>query len=173
MIESLEVCKTKHHGTVEQVECCYQVCLKFWEKIKNIAIQNTFSSLTDEIEFYKSLKPAFTSEIEYYGLVYHAHLFRPDLWGNLLGFFLRESQRLPNFIKENYDFYCYYKNQREDLDHAYFTKTAEDSENITIAKAYDIYGSVVSGADHLVATILSLEKYHQYVQLEIEKIGKL
>lgn len=171
MINALDVCKNKAGNYLEQVECCYQVCSKSWGKIKAIAIHYTFKSLTEEIEFYKLLKPSFTSEIEYYGLVYHAELFKPAGAENLLEFFIREERRLKKFIDENKSFYSYYKSGRTDKDEEYFTRADEDLINFSHTRVYDIYDSVVSRYDHIVTAIISLEKYNAYVRMEMEKIS--
>ncbi len=170
MIDALETCKNKDGDFRTELECCYQICNSFWGEIKSWVVHFTFSSIDEEIEFFKLLKPAVTAELEYYGLIYQAELFKPADMGELLCFYYREAKRYSKFIKDHKDFYCYFKSGREDKDDEYYSRIDEDFVNYNRVKVYDIYHCMVSKYDCLVARYLSLLKYCRYLKSQIQEL---
>lgn len=166
MKRKLAVLESEKGNRTKQIESCYQLASAVWDDLKVIADNFSFRSVASEIEFYKCLKPSFTSEIEYYRLVYHALLFKPEDDIVLKPFWDRESRRLERFITEHQDFYLYYKSGQVDKDEEYFTRLDEDCVDFSQVRIFDIGSSIVSKKDHLVSMILSLEKYDVYVKEE-------
>jgi len=168
MIDALEVCKDKNGDVRVELECCYQICNSFWGEIKSWVVHFSFSSVEEEIEFFKKLKPSVTAEIEYYGLIYQLELFKPAEANELLPFYYREAKRYSRFIKDHKDFYLYYKSGRVDKDQEYFCRIDEDEINYNLVKVYDIYHCIISKYDYLLARYLSLVKYCNFLKRQIQ-----
>jgi hypothetical protein len=124
-----------------------------------------FASTEEEIQFFKWVKPKFTCEIEYFRLLYHAELFLPEDEKDWTGFWKREAERLSRFITENREFWEYIKRDFVDNDAQYFTwaKTDRQDSEVIVQR-----GEVVSTHDHLVASLLALEKYNEYVRRKLQ-----
>jgi len=170
MIDALEVCKNKNCDFMKELECSYQICHSFWEEIKLWVEHFSFSSKPEEIEFFKYLKPAVTAEIEFYGLIYQCELFKPADTEGLLPFYYREAKRYARFLKDNMDFYNYYKSGTADKDEEYFCRIDEDHINYNRVKIYDIYHCVVSKYDCQITGYISLRKYCVYLKVQIKKL---
>ncbi len=170
MTNKLKACKTANACTLVKLENCYQVCFYTWVTISEIASKHTFDSLDTEIEFFKVLKPSFTSEIEYYSLLYNSALFKPDFSNDIISFWKRESSRLERFISKNKAFYDYYKNCETDMDEIYFTKLDEEAIDFTQCSLYDYYGNAISAKDNLVAGILSHKRFCAYTLKQLSFI---
>src|SRR6202040_4359461 len=98
-------------------------------------------SKEDEIEFYKKVKPLFKSQIEFYNLLYQAEIFKPhDEAGTMKEFWILEQQKLDRFIKDNSDFYIYYKNQVTNQDEEYFLSGAGENERGKTIYTDDLIG---------------------------------
>ena len=53
----------------QEIECCFHICNNYWGQVRERLIHYEFNTRHDEIEFFKIIKPLFTSQIEYYGLI--------------------------------------------------------------------------------------------------------
>ena len=149
---------------LKEIECCFQMATRYWAILKYDLIKHEFGSRDEEVRFFKEIKPLFTGEIEYYSLLYHAELFLVDtVKEDQLMFLERQSQRLEKFSQEHDEFYACYKSGCTAHDRDWFVRTREDQESINGNKGYDREEKATSSHDHLVASLLALERYHDYV----------
>jgi hypothetical protein len=155
MEREIEKCRADsgdERDTIISIECCFNIALKYWSEIQMGIEAVQFDSSLAEIDYYKTVKPLFRSQIEYYNLLYQAELLRPGVQAEIKEFWLKEQQRLDRFVQSNRAFYDYYKSGARHLDEAYFLSlTYKDSQG------YPIYH------DDLIAMILALERYMIFV----------
>jgi hypothetical protein len=159
MRREIEKCSHSAVGdpdTMASIECCFNIALKYWSEIQMGIEAVQFDSSLDEIDYYKTVKPLFKSQIEYYNLLYQAELLRPKEISELKEFWLREQQRFNKFIQDNHEFYTYYKSGAINLDEDYFLATG-----FTDYQANPLY------YDNVIALILALERYMGYIQQQI------
>jgi RteC protein len=159
MRREIEKCSHSAVGdpdTMASIECCFNIALKYWSEIQMGIEAVQFDSSLDEIDYYKTVKPLFRSQIEYYNLLYQAELLRPKERSDIKEFWLKEQQRLDKFIRENHEFYNYYKSGATHLDEDYFL-AAGFTDNRGNALYYD----------NLIALILALERYMTYIEGEL------
>ena len=152
------------------IECCFIKSDQYWMKVKNQVSIFSFPSAAEEIHFFKYLKPSFTSEVEYYNLLYHVEIFKPLSAEDLRSFWLREQQRLDDFIREHEAFYRYYKSGGTDKDEEYFIRANNQPVRLAEAKIYDRDTNATTGYDHLITSILALEKFNAYVKERLEAL---
>jgi hypothetical protein len=168
---SLQACQQQ---AVQQrvVECCFLASEKSSLQLKDLITTHLFGSVEEEIFFFRKIKPAFTSEVEYYSLLYHAELFKPT--GNpaeVREFWLREKKRMEKFIEKYKDFYLYYTQGDTDKDGQYFLRSAGDPDASGEGNLPDPERESTTSYDELVASILALERYVLYVDNELESIA--
>lgn len=163
-------CLQQSADSLKTIECCFIQSEQHWTLLKNQISQYQFPSPADEIYFFKHLKPAFTSQVEYYNLLYHVEIFKPVSPEDLRAFWLRERQRLDDFIREHEAFYRYYKSGDTRHDEQYFIRAGSPPEHLHGAKIYDRDANATTGYDHLVTSILALERFTVYVD---EKLAAL
>jgi RteC protein len=159
MKQELKSCWERHADEKTAIEQCFQISAQYWSIIESDVKENYFSSVDEEIDFYKHVKPLFVSEIRYHNMLYHAALFKPP--SELVEtkeFWAREKQRLEKFIRENKDFYDYYKSGSTECDEKWFRKKEEKDEDIK-AQQYDL----------LASTLIALERYAEHIKTEIER----
>ena len=116
MRQGIANCRQNGPWPERTIDCCFHTAEIYWVRLRTLIAGYQFSSITEEIDFFKNVKPLFTSEIEYYGLVYMAKLFRPETTHALEIFWMREFMRLEKFTSENTEFYLYYKNDETFMD---------------------------------------------------------
>jgi hypothetical protein len=152
------------------IECCFIKSDQYWTKVKNQVSQYTFPAPEEEIHFFKHLKPAFTSEVEYYNLLYHVEIFKPVSAEDLRAFWLREQHRLADFIRDHDAFYKYYKDGDTHKDEQYFIRANSQPLRLSDAKIYDRDTNATTGYDHLITSILALEKFDAYVKQKLKDL---
>jgi hypothetical protein len=151
MLKAIEECQQQPVDLKRKIEACFSVSQQYWVQIRQQAEEHSFSSMAEEIEFYKEIKPLFKSQIDFYNLVYHAELFKPlTKPGEMKEFWIKEQQKLDRFILDNQEFYNYYKNGATNRDEKYFLSSDQT-----------IY------FEDLIAMLQALERYHVYTAKEL------
>lgn len=145
-----------------QVETCFQVAYRYWKEVKENLSSYEFKNDRCEIEFFKQCKPKFTSEIEYYELLYHAVVFEPPATGDAILFWNRESQRLQKFEEEHKSFLLCYADHCCSLLPYYFLRRYSEI-GTRQPKLYDTAIVHRTNGDPLVAAFWALKRYVNYV----------
>lgn len=170
----LELTKKKHLDEEKDIECCHQICSKYWQRLRHALSIYHFSSDAEEIDFFKNIKPLFISAIEFYNLLYHAHLFKPVFDAlEKEKFWLRESLRLERFTESNVDFYNYINAKHTTLDEVYFLRRNNADVDFPYTNVSEIERKISTSHDHLMSEYMALEKYKNYVQQQLDQLNKL
>lgn len=159
----LKALKESKLETAKEIELCYHIADKYWLYVKTKMKEYCFNNINEEIIFFKTIKPKFLAEKEYYSLLYHASLFLPaDAEARALDFWLREKGRLKKFINENQQFYDYYKSGKTDRDEELFWKDDLEAEGLNTASYAQLIG-----------TIIALERYDLFVREKLESNSQI
>ena len=172
MLVDMDYCRKKELGMQKEIECCFMIAEKYWSLLQEEVAKHEFKTAADEIIFFKTIKPLFTSEMEYYTLRYHAQLFKESMHDAdmLKKFWLRESLRLERFYLENQEVYEYFKSGCTEMVEKFFTRANNDMSNALHANAYDVDCQVATSHDYMVARLAALERYQEYINDEIRMI---
>ncbi len=158
MLAVIEQCKQEKTNEAERIQGCFEIAIDYKAKLMTDVRAYTFEKTTDEVCFFKKIKPLFSAEVEYYTYCYHVLLFRsnyiePDQteWEH---FMMRQLQRMGKFKKEHQEFYLYVTAQRTDNDLIWFTRDGEGSDK--------------SLCDGLMGTYLALKRYIEFIQMTLK-----
>ena len=164
MLQELKDTNREGLSAIKEIERCFQICYTYWSQIRRQVIGFHFKQIEEEIRFFKTLKPLFTSQMEYYNLLYYVQVFQPQQGEEERTLFSqREKERLPRFIETNKEFYAYYKKGCTHLDRKYFVRPP-GTTNTAPAPGHDGDDQTATSHDPLITTLLSLEKFLQYLQ---------
>lgn len=172
MQEDMEHCRRKELEWGVELECLFNICRRYWAMLQADVIGYEFEKMTEEIKFFKDIKPKFISEIIYCGLLSHAKLFKSSINDaeDLKKFWHAESLRLEKFRWENFIFYEYYKTGRTDKDWEWFTRENNDLRNFLSAGPYDLDEKASTSHDGLVSNLLAQERYVDYLKKEMKAL---
>lgn len=159
----LEDCTHSKLSCNKIVESCFGIAVEKWIELREKLAGCQFVSEQKEIEFFKIIKPKFTLEIEYYNLVYHSSLFRPEEPEAVLHFWGREFGRLRRFKAENKLFLHGYQGSQNKHVPFFFLRKYYNSGNATNARIYTGDIDTCSNGDVLTASFLALHRYKTYV----------
>lgn len=163
MQTELRQCRQNKSCMHKMIESCFIVSSRHWNLIKQKLAHYRFKKEEHEIDFFKTLKPRFTSEIEYYCLLYHSLLFEPHDLVHAFSFWSREYARLEKFKEDNHEFLSCFKSRQCSHMSFYFLRKYCLLQTTVEAKMYDDKTSATNG-DHLVARFMALKRYHGYAK---------
>jgi hypothetical protein len=162
MLNDIKLCKRKGFDKQAEIQCCFEIATNYLGRLSADIKEYVFESRTDEIFFFKKIKPLFTVEAEFFTYQYHAELFKSnveeDCQQELELFYNRQLQRMTKFSRDYPAFYAYMQEERTENDHLWFIRSDDQRTNCS--------------HDKLLATYGAIKRYEQYVQTEFESIGK-
>ncbi|MGR3857171.1 MULTISPECIES: RteC domain-containing protein [Chryseobacterium] len=131
--------------------------------IKSMVGRLEFSSIADEIYFFKELKPLFISRFIYYSNLLAIEAAKPNAGqASLKEYYNCELQLIKDFYQQHIDFYEYYRRKAAFLDQKYFVRNQFDLKTKLQSGLYNYDEKFATSHDHLIAQILAndlLEKY--------------
>lgn len=97
------------------------------EKLKNFLMSYSFANKSDEIQFFREIKPQFASKLIYYNEIYKMETQKP-LGSNKVQrkYYNVELNKLHDFFDQNSHFYTYVRTGNRYLDKKYFVRGKHD-----------------------------------------------
>lgn len=129
-----------------------------FEKEKNI-------SQEIEIDFFKNVKPKFTSKLIYYNAIYKIETKKPHGGDRILKKYLNhELEKLKRYFDNNLEFYKYYRTGSNYLDTKYFTRGKFDIKLTLDSFYFEADHTFSTSHDFKVAKIMA----HDLIQVYLE-----
>lgn len=157
----------------KSIEECFITAGNYWSELRAAVADYNFKTEEEEILFFKTVKPLFTSELEYYSFLYHALLFCPSDPVRQKQFWEREDKRLQDFKEQHEGFIAYHNSGNTTDDVIYYLRANDRHELDDEIETYDRDPKSRTSHDHLVAKLMALERYNDYVQVKLKDIVKL
>lgn len=134
------------------------------KELKQFTSAYKFKEETEEIKFFKEIKPLFMSQFIYYKKVFAIKLFDSfkDLKSRRENYY-RLLQQLETFARKNRDFYEYCMTGTTYLDKQYFTRSKQ------FLKSVDKDETFTTGYDTRLAKILAHELLRRFIQQSLQK----
>ena len=164
--------KQQTHDFVMLVEKAMGLCDKAIRDMRKKVLTEGFPDAKDEIDFFKHVKPQVSSKVIFYTELFNIETYRPKGGKEIQNaYFDNISQRYCGYLKDNNEFYQYYKRGKTCFDKEYFIrgKTEFRIHVDSLINHFDPNFSTVY--DHTLAKIMAYEKLTKYVSNEIEKLN--
>ena len=150
---------------IERSEYAINIIVKSIENLKIIFEKEKNKSIDTEIEFFKNIKPKFTSKLIYYNAIYKIETKKPHGGERILKKYLNhELEKLKRYFDNNLDFYKYYRTGSNYLDHKYFTRGKFDIKLALDSFYFEVDHSFSTSHDFKVAKIMA----HDLIQVYLE-----
>lgn len=135
---------------------------------------NKFKDNTDEIHFFKNIKPNIHADFIFYNSQLKFEINKPNTTNSILKNYLKnELKKLESKKRKNLDFYRYYKQKNVFLDHIYFLRENKQLEifdtELEIYLATDFYTS----HDTLAAEVIAYDLLTNFYKQEISKLKNI
>lgn len=167
-----EICQLEAYSKNEiaRLEGCFSIALSYQDKIKKLSASYVFRYESDEIHFFKNIKPLFMGATEYYTLLYQAVLFKPANDKNQrIAYWQQQLKRVDRFYNRHREFYQYYISGHTHRDRLYFILPG-NTGNVPDQPAGKT--QIPPSAHQMAARILGYQQYRLYVESELELLMK-
>lgn len=146
----------------------FKVALEYWRVVKEIFKNQKCRNEFDEPEFFRSIKPLFTSYIEYYLILYQSLIFLPPELDGVAGYWEDECKRYKRYYDKHKDFISYYESYSSEYDREYFTRANNRLETPPQERIFEDT-DCRSSHDHIVRGLLANSMYHEYVMQRLQE----
>lgn len=155
----------------DQIKKCEQaitVILKSINELKKAATKTNFKSKSEEIQFFKEVKPLFTSKLIYFNLVYRIEMKKPNGGNKILKkYYNNELLKLKAFFDNELEFYQYFRSGSTYLDYKYFLRGEFDIKLALDSYYFESDMSFATSHDFKVATILANDLIELYLENQL------
>lgn len=155
----------------ESAAKAFMICLQHWSRLQSGMVVQGGLAVTEEVYFFKCVKPLFTGRIEYFTKVYQGLAFLPADPIQWREYWLKEADRLRQFRNQYEDFVAYYRSGATHLDKEYFSRSPLAEIPVAWRTPFDAHGYFSSTHDSLVAQQWAHERYHEYVAAKLRAIS--
>ncbi|WP_291096884.1 MULTISPECIES: RteC domain-containing protein [unclassified Flavobacterium] len=152
-------------------ENAFWMCFEFVEKLKQFLTINSFTDEEEEIQFFKHIKPKFTSNLIYYQGIHDIESRIPE--GSIkknIRYFQKHLKKLEQFLELNSEFLRYYRIGNTGLDKQYFVRNRFDIKNNPDMTFYDYDPVFTTSQGNKVATLLANKKLKAYIENKIKTL---
>ena len=154
------------------MEDCFWIACQYWNKLKELIRIEPFSGETEEINFFKNIKPKFTCYIEYFVILNEALLFIQENVPDKITHWEQEANRYKRFCDRNRNFIRYFEGRGRDLDSNYFLERNNRQSALPQERIYDD-GDCRSSHDSIVRSFLANKMYNDYVKVKLDELSKI
>lgn len=155
----------------DQIKKCEQaitVILKSINELKKAATKTNFKSKSEEIQFFKEIKPLFTSKLIYFNRVYKIEMKKPNGGNKILKkYYNNELLKLKAFFDNELEFYQYFRSGSTYLDYKYFLRGEFDIKLALDSYYFESDMSFSTSHDFKVATILANDLIELYLENQL------
>lgn len=139
-------------------------------ELKKYLVAHPFSSTSDEIDFFKSIKPVFLAYRIYYLEKFNIDTNTPAGDAEVLKVFYRsELQMVKRFFEHCCFHYQYYLSGATELDELYFTR-GKETQSVLIPELPEADPDFSTGCDYLFAKIRAYELLQDYLLKKLEAL---
>jgi hypothetical protein len=164
LLNGIEQCMKTNLPESDRFQNCFWAAIQHYKRLKRHAMDSGFASYQEEIEFFREIKPKFTSYIEFFVICTEALWYTNNCGDCPSIFWKEEAERYDRFCKRYYPFILYYESGKRDLDENYFLQATRDSVSGIYSKMFDEKPFLYSSKDWLVRSYLAHKMYDAYVK---------
>ncbi|MBL7886834.1 MAG: RteC domain-containing protein [Flavobacterium sp.] len=166
--EQLNFIDLEIDNPIKKCEKAIEVILTSIANLKKTVSKNNFKSDTEEIQFFKELKPQFTSKLIYFNMVYKIEMKRPNGGNRILKkYYHNELLKLKLFFDNELEFYQYYRSGSTYLDYKYFQRGKFDIKLALDNYYFETDTTFSTSHDFKVAQILANDLLQLYLENQL------
>ncbi|WP_418645784.1 RteC domain-containing protein [Tenacibaculum insulae] len=168
---NLDFLEKEIEGVLEKSEEGIKVTQRALEQIRELILKRKSTSSSDEIYFFKNIKPQVFSKLIYYVKLFSIESKRPRSSNkSQVKYFNKHIDRLQNYFNDNLEFYHYYRRGATFLDNEYFIRGKANIRLFPDSLSFFADDKFSTSHDSTVATILAYDMLIIYLKTEIDKL---
>lgn len=169
--QQLQTINAETTNTIKQTELSIKATIKTIEKLKTFFNKYHFESKSQEIEFFKTIKPYFAAKLIYFNEIYNIEIAKPTgSKKTIKKYYSNQLQRLKQFHTENIEFYKYYRAGNDSLDKKYFLRGKHDIKLTLDSFYFQSDYSFATSHDYKVAQIIANEEIQSFLHTNLKAL---
>ena len=166
--EQLNFVDLEIDNQIKKCEEAITIILKSINELKKTTTKTNFKTQSEEIQFFKEIKPQFTSKLIYFNRVYKIEMKKPNGGNRILKkYYNNELLKLKAFFDNELEFYQYYRSGSTYLDYKYFLRGKFDIKLALDSYYFETDSSFATSHDFKVATILANDLIQLYIENQL------
>lgn len=163
--EQLNYINLEIDDTLILCEKAIEIIIKSIDKLKVVFLNENCKSLEHEIEFFKNVKPKFTSKLIYYNIIYKIEARLPNGGEKVVKDYIKnELDKIKNYFFNNHEFNKYRRTGSNYLDNKYYVRGAVDIKLAIDSFYFEADQNFATSHDFKLAKIMA----HDLVQVYLE-----
>ncbi|MDD5464556.1 MAG: RteC domain-containing protein [Candidatus Moranbacteria bacterium] len=169
--EQLNFIALEQENILIRAELSASVCEKALARLKEFTSKRKFKDSHEEILFFKTIKPKFTSKLKYFILLFNLESKRPKSSEKLQKIYLEKAlDRLDYYLEDNLEFYTYTRTGATYLDDKYFMRGKADIHLILDDCFFSLDKDFTTSHENKIARIIANDMLAVYIKNEIFKL---
>lgn len=167
----LELLPVNKEDSVMHSEQAIQIIINDLKKLRSFCLKYKFQSKTEEIDFFREIKPQFISKLIYYNEIYKIETSKP--FGSkktIRKHYKSELDKLSKFFNANIEFYHYYRTNNRSLDDKYFVRGKQDIKMILGSYYFEKDHKFSTSHDYKVAQIMANDLIKKFIEKKLVQL---
>lgn len=169
--EQLNFIDLEIDNEIKKCEKAIEISVKAKDNLKALILKTTFKSQEEEIQFFKEIKPQFTSKVIYYNSIFKIEMKKPSGGARVLKkYYNNELIKLKSFFDNELDFYQYYRSGNIYLDYKYFLRGKFDIKLSLDSHYFESDTNFSTSHDFKVARLIANGLIELYLENQLRMI---
>jgi hypothetical protein len=172
--EQLQFIQAEFDHNQKRAEESYLVLEKAYARLHSFVLKYKFKSRSEEIFYFKTLKPKISAKLIYFLKVYHIETKKPQGSNKAKKKYLQnELHKINDYFEENIDFIRYYRSNESYLDHLYFVRDKIDFKRSPETFSIELDRKQGTSFDYKIAKIMANDLLQVYLHEELRMLELL
>ena len=169
----LQFIRHETENNIRATELSLKLLINIIDKLKKFTLRYKFRSETEEVQFFKHIKPQFLSKLIYHNRLFIIETQKPYGGEKVVRKYLHnELDKLKRFFDNNLEFYKYYRTNSTYLDHKYFIRGKHDIKLSLDTFYFEADHRFCTSHDYKVAKIIANDLIQVYLEDEISSLNR-
>ncbi|MES2331323.1 MAG: RteC domain-containing protein [Bacteroidota bacterium] len=167
MLDKLTLLCGQHYmDMVKRMALSVYLIEEYLNKLYVLLPEHGFEDMSQEVLFFKCIKPLFVSEREFYQRRHNAETYSD----NSVSYWVYELERMNKLYQENIEFVAYYRSGETLNDFAWFTRGQAPLPTSLCVLPWETNPWHTSARDAWVSGLLAVDRYCEWLNTNIRKL---
>ena len=173
MENTLDEINVNETDILQRLKNSSRTILSSISRLKNFIGSYEFIDVNDEINFFKNIKPKFSSKLIFYQKAYEIQLYLPiGPLPDIKNYYFKEIQKIGRYLNDNKELLSYYRSNSTLFDEIYFVRKKPDSWLLLSLDDYETDLDFTTFYDHKISKIIAFEFLSEFIKESINKLDQ-
>ncbi|MEO8852799.1 MAG: RteC domain-containing protein [Ginsengibacter sp.] len=173
MENSLDEVNLDETDILQRLKDSSRTILSSISRLKNFIAGYEFINVNDEINFFKNIKPKFSSKLIFYQKAYEIQLYLPiGPLPDIKNYYFKELQKIDKYLNDNKELFSYYRSNSTLFDEIYFIRKKPDSWLLLSLDDYETDLDFTTFYDHKISKIVAFDFLSEFIKDSINKLDQ-